>query len=257
MIAHRQGHGIWAAIVCCAALALAGCGADGTSSLHIPPPNPNPGPSVSGTVYAPNGQFAASERWWQWADVLRLMPAAFAALQGELPVTSEESVSLSKLDPAEAAHGDPETGQYLLAKGATDPADGTYLISSNQLADPQTDSQGGEIIVQVGSGETLTRAFVLPCTTGTDYCADINAANEAVVRLVLNRLLQAPAVQLTDFTADGLQKVCDYAQQALSAMGISGVSVGDCNDNAYEMLASNKTIHNMIDDACGAAAGTP
>jgi hypothetical protein len=251
MIAHRQAYGIWAAVVCCAALALAGCGADGTSSLHIPPANP--GPSVSGTVYAPNGHFAAAERWWQWADVLRLMPPAFAALKGQLPVTSEENVSLSKLDPVEAAHGHPERGQYLLANGTTDPAHGTYLISSNGLAD----SQASEIIVQVGSGETLTRAFVLPCTTSAGYCADIDAVNEAVVRLVLNRLLQAPAVQLSDFTGDGLQKVCDYARQALLAKGMSGVSVRDCNDNAYELLANNKTIHNMMDDACGAAAATP
>ena len=50
--------------------------------------------------------------------------------------------------------------------------------------------QAGQIIVQVGSGETLTRAFVFSCTTdaAVSCTADIDAVSEAVVRLVLDYL---------------------------------------------------------------------
>jgi len=254
MIAHGRGYIVLATVVCCAALALAGCGADGTSSVYIPPGNS--APSVSGTVYAPNGQFTAAERWPQWLDALRLTPRAYAALSGELAVTTEENVALSKLDAVEAAHGHPELGQYLLGQEPTDPADGTYLISAKDLAN----FQPCEIIVQVGSGGALTRAFILSCATGaTVSCvnADIDAVSETLVRLVMDRLTEAPPVQLSNFTRDGLQQMYNYAQQALLAQHVSGASVQEINDNAYQLLANNKTIHSIMDDVTGIPAATP
>lgn len=254
MIGHGRGYIVRAAVICCAALALAGCGADGTSSVYIPPDNP--APSVSGTVYAPNGQFAAAERWREWLDALRLTPRAYAALSGELAVTTEENVALSKLDAVEAAHGHPELGQYLLANGRTDPADGTYVISADELAN----FQPCEIIVQVGSGGTLTRAFILSCTTGaTVSCikADIDAASETLVRLVMDRLTEAPSVQLSDFTRDGLQQMDGYARSALNAQPVSGASVREINDNAYQLLANNKTMRSIMNDVTGIPAATP
>jgi hypothetical protein len=239
MIAHGGSHTIWAAIVCCAALALAGCGADGTSSLYRPPGNP--GPWVSGTVYAPNGQLAAAQRWWQWADAFRLAPLAYAALQSELPITTEENVSLSKLDAAEAAHGSTERA-LLLANGRTD-SDGTYLISNDELAG----FQAGLIIVQVGSNQTgtLTRAFVFSCATNaTVSCvADIDAASEGVVRLVLDYLGRTTAL-LTDFSNEDLRKI-DYAARTLAA-NISGASVAEINDNVYTRLAASPTLQNCL-----------
>ena len=212
MIAHGRGYIVRAAVICCAALALAGCGADGTSSVYIPPGDS--APSVSGTVYAPNGQFAAAERWPQWFDALWLMPRAYAALGSELPVITEQNVALSKLDPDQAAHGHPELGQYLLANGRTDPADGTYFISANELAN----FQPSEIIVQVGSGGALTRAFILSCTTSaTVSCtADIDAVSEAVVHLVLDYLARTTAL-LTDFSNEDLGKI-HYAARTLAGM---------------------------------------
>jgi hypothetical protein len=251
MILHGRGYIVRAAVVCCAALALVGCGADGTSSAYIPPQNP--APSVSGPVYAPNGQFAAVERWRQWLDALWLMPRAYAALGSETPVISEQNVALSKLDPDQAAHGHPELGQYLLGQEPTDPADGTYLISAKDLAN----FQPCEIIVQVGSGGALTRAFILSCTTSAPVSctADIDAVSEALVRLVMDRLTEAPPVLLSSFTRDGLQRMYDYAQQAL--LHVSGASVQEINDNAYQLLANNKTIHSIMDDVTGIPAATP
>ncbi|MGD0949488.1 MAG: hypothetical protein ABSA52_18930 [Candidatus Binatia bacterium] len=257
MIAHGRGYIVLATVVCCAALALAGCGADGTSSVYFPPGNS--APSVSGTVYAPNGEFAAAERWRQWLDALWLMPRAYAALGSEAPVITEQNVALSKLDADEAAHGHPELGQYLLANGPTDPANGTYFISADELANFQSGEDASEIIVQVGSGGTLTRAFILSCTAGaTVSCtnADIDAVSETLVRLVMDRLTEAPSVLLSNFTRDGLQQMYDYAQQALLAENVSGASVQEINDNAYQLLANNKTIHSIMDDVTGIPAAT-
>lgn len=258
MIAHGRGYVVRAAVICCAALALAGCGADGTSSVYIPPDNP--APSVSGTVYAPNGQFAAAERRPQWFDALWLMPRAYAALENETPVISEENVALSKLNPDQAAHGHPELGQYLLANGRTDPADGTYVISADELANFQSSDKSSEIIVQVGSGGALTRAFILSCATGASVScvnANIDAVSETLVRLVMDRLTEAPSVLLSNFTRDGLQRMYDYAQQALLVQHVSGASVREINDNAYQLLVNNKTMRSIMNDVTGIPAATP
>jgi hypothetical protein len=230
MIAHGRGYIVLAAVICCAALALAGCGADAHSSAYIPPQNPEP--SVSGTVYAPNDE------------------------GNEAPVATEQNVALSKLDADKAAHGHPEAGQVLLANGSTDPANGTYFISANELAN----FQSSEVIVQAGSGRALTRAFILSCTTGaTVSCvnADIDAVSEALVRLVMDRLTEAPPVLLSDFSRDGLQQMYDYARDALSNPPVSGASVSEINDNAYDRLANNKTIHSIMDEVTGVPVATP
>jgi hypothetical protein len=213
--------------------------------VYIPPGNP--APSASGTVYAPNGQFAAAERRWQWADALWLMPRAYAALESELPVTTEggENVSLSKLDPVEAAHGSTERA-LLLGNGRTD-SDGFYLISNDQLAS----FQAGEIIVQVGSGGMLTRAFVLSCTTnaGVSCTTDIDAVSEGVVHVVLDYLART-TTQLTDFTAADLGNIDCMAR--VLAGNISGTSVADINAKVYNRLAASQTMQNCLNrpDQC-------
>jgi hypothetical protein len=237
MIAHGQGRGIWAAVVCCAALALAGCGPDGTSQVYIPPGSPQP--SVSGTLYAPNGQFAAAEGWWRWADMLWSMPRAYAALQSESPISTEENVSLSKLDPVQAAHGSTDRA-LLLANGRTY-SDGTYFIPNDQLGS----FQAGEIIVQVGNGAMLSRAFVLSCTTsaGVSCTADIDAVSEGVVHVVLDYLGQTTA-QLGDFSKTDLENIACMAQ--VLAGNISGTSVADVNEKVYNRLAASQTMQGCL-----------
>jgi hypothetical protein len=252
MVAHGQGQGIWAAVVCSAALALAGCGADGTSSVYFPANNP--GPSVSGTVYTPcaDGQFvtsctggqSAAERWWQWAHVFWSMPRVYAALQSEFPVTSEENVSLSQLDPAQAAHGR-SSPALLLGNGSTR-SDGTYSISNDQLAS----FQAGQIIVQLGSDQagTLTRAFVISCTTDTTVSctADIDAVSEGVVHVVLDYVAgNTDHKQLSDFSKADLENI-DCMARVLTA-GISGTGgVADINENVYNRLIASPTMQNCL-----------
>jgi len=180
---------------------------------------------------------------------------AYATLGSETWVITEENVALCELDADQAARGHPELGQVLLANGSTDPANGTYSIYADELANFQSSEDASEIIVQVGSGGTLTRAFILSCTTGaTVSCtnADIDAVSEALVRLVMDRLTEAPVVLLSYFTPEGLQQMYNYAQQALK--NVSGASVQEINDNAYQLLANNKTIHSIMDEVTGVPA---
>lgn len=248
MIAHGQGHGIRAAVVCFAALALAGCGANGTSQVYSPPGNP--APSVSGTVYAPNGQFAAAERWWQWANALRLMPRAYASQGLMQHINSEESVSLSSVNPTAAAHGclpasaslcvDPIPG----GEGRTDPQTGTYRISNSTLTDVN-DTTSDRLLILVGGGDLLTRAFVFSCTTQpvVSCTANVDAWSEAVVRLVFDYLARTTA-QLSDFSNEDLGKI-DYAARILAG-NVSGTSVAEMNDNVYNWLAASPTMQNCL-----------
>ena len=217
MIAHGQGRGIWAAVVCSAALALAGCGADGTSSVYIPPANP--APLVSGTVYAPNGQH----------------------------INSEESVSLSRVNPTVAAHGCPPIGVSPCVDpipggdGRTDPHTGTYRISNSALAD----TNGDRLLILVGGGDLLSRAFVFSCTTQpvVSCTANVDAWSEAVVRLVFDHLARTTA-QLSDFSNENLGKI-DYVARVLAG-NVSGASVAEMNDNVYNWLAASPTMQNCL-----------
>ncbi len=244
----------WIAGACvAAAVALGGCGADGTSRAAISAAQK---PSVTGTVYAPNGQFAARARSWQWAHALTLVARA-DALQGMAGVTTPEEVSLSRLDPGVAAHGcPPQVGcAQLLASAYTD-SSGHYAISDDALANLDT----GRLIVHVGSDSLLTRAFVFSRT------ADIDATGEALVRLVLQRLTQTPPVPLDAFTADALQTLAMWAKiltqdlPGTAAVSLSagrtdcdGVSLGVAclNDIVFERLASSATMQNTMNDIVG------
>jgi hypothetical protein len=247
MVAHGQGQGIWAAVVCSAALVLAGCGNDGTSSVYVPPSNP--APSVSGTVYTPmeDGQFAAAERWWQWADAFWSMSRAYATSQSEFPVTSELNVSLSQLDTAQVAHGSSSPSK-LLGNGSTGP-DGTYSISSDQLASFQPDQIANQIIVQVGSSQagTLTRAFVISCTTSTPVSctADLDAVSEGVVHVVLDYVAgNMDHKQLSDFTQTDLESISCMA--GVLAGSITGANVAEINANVYNRLSTSQTMQNCL-----------
>jgi hypothetical protein len=247
MVAHGQGQGIWAAVVCSAALALAGCGADGTSSVVLPASNP--APSVSGTVYTPraDGEFAAAERWWQWADALWSMSRAYAGSQSEFPVTSKVNVSLSKLDPAQAAQGS-SSPSTPLGNGST-ASDGTYSIPSDQLASLQPDQIAWQIIVQVGSNQagTLTRAFVISCTTNTPVSctADLDAVSEGVVHVVLDYVAgNTDGKQLSDFSQTDLERISCMAEAL--AGSITGADVAAINTNVYNRLSTSQTMQNCL-----------
>ncbi len=242
MIGHGRGKRLWIASMCFAAAMLAGCGRDGTSTAAVGPTEPNTTPSISGTIYAPNGEFASASQLWRWADAIGLWPRAFA-LEGVLPITTEENISVSRLDPTAAAHGCPANVAcaQLIANGRSDPDTGEYVIASDALDDVGLHT--GRLIVQIGNGHLLTRAFVLSRTT------DIDACTEALVRLVLFRLTQAPAIQLDAFTDEGLQTLSRYAHGLTQT--ISADTVPDLNDAVYNRLSTSGTMQQQMDDVTG------
>src|SRR5262249_38179728 len=149
---------LWAALVVGSGLALAGCGSDGSAGIGVQTGPPTTAAAVQGTVFAPNGEFAAVGRWQWLIDQLQLVPRAYALLQDELmPVQTAQNVSLSQIDPTEAAHGSTDRAR-LLAQAQTD-ANGQFQILNSSLT--VLDDQS-HLIVQVGTvGSTRTRAFVV------------------------------------------------------------------------------------------------
>lgn len=230
----------WIVAAGLAALGLAGCGSDGTSSAVV---HGAQTPYVVGTVFAPDGEFAALTRQWQWSDALTLVARA-DALQGIAGVTTPQTVSLSRLDPVAAGHGCPPqiACAQLISSTRTD-SSGKYQISDQALGDLSAD----HLIVHVGDEPLLTRAFVFSQTT------DIDATSEALVRLVLLRLTQAPAVQLNVFTTNALQNLATQAQRLTQDM--VGDSVTDLNDKVYDRLTASGTMQKTMDDLTNGAAG--
>ena len=231
----------WTVVVCLAALGLAGCGSDGTSSAVVAGPEM---PSVAGTVIAPDGEFARLTPPWQWADALTLVGRA-DALQGVAGVSTPQTVSLSRLDPVAAGHGcaPQRPCLQLITSTRTDSA-GRFQISHGALGDLNAD----HLILHVGDEPLLTRAFVFSRT------ADINASSEAVVRLVLLRLTQAPPVQLNVFTNDALQTLADLADVLTAHLSATGSDVASFNEKVYDTLAVSGTMHKTMDELTSGAA---
>src|ERR1700746_1257430 len=106
MTTSGRARGKWIAgaalVTLCAGLfAVAGCGPDGVATVIVPPPaTPRPTPSptppvplVSGTVLAPNGQYAAAKPRQRWLDGLVITTAyasienpSVSAVGGDVPV---------------------------------------------------------------------------------------------------------------------------------------------------------------------------
>lgn len=74
MIGLGQRNRAWTAMVCFTALVLAGCGAEGTSSVYIPPAKNTP--VAASMRCAPNDQFAAADQWRRWPHEPSLPPCA-------------------------------------------------------------------------------------------------------------------------------------------------------------------------------------
>lgn len=231
-----------ALLTCLPLSVVTGCGNDGTSSIGIPEPPPQTEPAITGVILAPNGQFASADRWWRWPDRLRLVPPAYA-LQNVSPAEGVINVALSRVDYVDAADGRIDTA-HLLSQVRTE-GDGIYKI-----VDPVAKNVDDcRLMVAVGGGRSLTRAFVFSHTT------NIDAVSEAVVRVVLDRLTKAPPVQLCNFTSDGLMQIADQAW--IAAFTTTGDTVAEINQNAFERVAAFRGVKQAIDAATGVPVSEP
>ena len=229
----------------CLVLAAAGCGSDGTADTTL---RPTPRPivaAVTGTVFAPNGEFAAAGALQRWASTLCLWSPAYAqtCLSDLMPAGGTLNVALWQIDMIDAKDGKIDTPR-LVNQARTD-GDGLYKI-----VDSAADNLDlCRFMVVVGGNESLTRAFAIEHTT------DINAVTEAVVRVVLNRLTQTPPVQLCDFTNAALANILDKATAA--ACSAKGSTVAEINQSAYDHVRVNCGVVQAINDATGVPVPLP
>ncbi len=103
---YRRGA-MWVVAAGVAALtALAGCGADGSSSATLGSSAPQIKPAISGTVWVPPGaDFAAISGWRKWLETVFVAPRAYAEIPGEERIQTETWVTLDWLTAVDAADG--------------------------------------------------------------------------------------------------------------------------------------------------------
>ncbi len=237
-----------------ASLTLAGCGANGYSGLAVPTPQSDV-PRLAGVVLAPNGLLAKGGPTW-WPAAFGLVARAYAQ-PGVLPVGPNEVVTLSLVDKLDAADGQigntPGDAPRLIAHASTNP-DGTYEILDPSLSNVDQ----CRLMVYVGSDSdrTLTRAFVFNNQTDIDYMT------EAVVEVVLQRLTQAPSVELCDFTSAGLNDI--YEAVKVVAFSATGDTVAAINTDASALAEASCRVQRAVDQATSvpvnpspACVGTP
>ena len=219
-----------------------GCGTDGSSGVSFPPEPPPFEAEITGTVFAPNGEFAGLGSGWNWARHLSLTAPALA-LQGVAPAGGILNVALYQISLVDAKDGQINNPK-LLGQSRT-AGDGIYQIVDYSARDIDQ----CRLMVAVGVNETLTRAFVVSHST------NIDAVSESVVRIVLNRLTQAPPVQLCDFSTAGLTAILDAAAEA--AFPARGDSVATINLAACERVARNRDVRLAVEAASGVSLEAP
>lgn len=229
--------------VCAAAWTIAGCGNDQNANVTLPGQQPVILPAVTGTVFAPNGEFAAISPWRKWLAELVLIPRAYAGIAIEEPVASEQEVSLSSVSNADAAHA---VNGYIQSSTLIGVARNDLVGRFKIVMDPPLDINASHLMVAVGAASPeplLTRGFVFQQNT------DLDAVSEALVRLVLKRLTQAPAIQLSDFTNDQLAQIYAEVEQASRRAGADGTpidTVAQINNEAYRLAANDNGVQAAI-----------
>jgi hypothetical protein len=246
MIGLGRWRQIWTGTACLAALALAGCGSTGTAGVVQTSPPPMSVTEVQGVVLAPDGMVAAAG--WHWMDRLSLASRAFALLQDVMPVQSGVDVSLSRVDGAAFARGttDCQGGNVncpqLLAQASTDDT-GLFQIADPAVAHLENDCR---LMVQVGSGDTLTRAFVLTRSNN-----NIDPATEAVVRVMLLAVNQTCAQFCDDISVDELKNISDEVRTV--AYSAFGTDVAQINQSAYDLVLADLARNGRVKLAINAA----
>jgi hypothetical protein len=226
------------------AVSVAGCGSDGTITVQEQPMQPGSTASITGTVFAPHGEIASRGNW-EWLNPLNLVSKAYAVINPNvMPVGPGALVTFTHIDSVDAADGRIDSPR-LIAQGLTN-VDGQFIINAREADDVDACRR----MVAVGGGEQLTRAFV------TSAITNIDVGSEATVRVVLNRLTQAPPAQLCDFTTTDLIRLLDIVSNA--SYTATGRTVAEINQNAYELAVTNPCVQDAVQKATGSDNdGTP
>jgi hypothetical protein len=230
----RFGGG--ALVVALLLLGTLSCGNNGDVSVTVPnQPEPQIG-AIQGTVFAPNGQVASNHPWLQRLNPLDLLPAAYAALNPNvIPVGPGVLVAFTRLSEVDAADGSIDS-PVLIEQGLTN-RDGIYRILDHAADNVDV----CRLMVAVGGGELLMRSFV------TTTVADIDVASEATVRVVLNRLTQAPPAHLCDFSTEELIQLQNIVANA--TFTANGTDVSEINRDAYALARDNICVQDALQKA--------
>lgn len=245
--------GVWMTAVAIAGW-LAGCGSDGTSKIIPGEPLPQLEGKLTGVVQAPFGVYAKADELpghpfrpfslprlasarpaWSPLDLFGTPAFAYPGLHTE-PVGIGVLVSLSEVNESDAADGVIST-PLPIAQNARTNADGIYAIVNDAI----DRIESCRLMVSIGNARNgdLSRAFIYAENT------DVDPTSEAVVRAILNRLTQAPAVQLCDFSREGLKYITEKAIPV--AYPAQGATVEEINNDAYRMVSRSCSVLDAID----------
>lgn len=228
------------------AIGAAGCGSDGSSGIDLgcgpvedgaPIPEsclPEQVAKITGIVFAPGGVYADSQKAG-WFASLSLISKAFAGFSFLEPVGIGVEVNLSEVTEQDAADGSIDSPMPIADFAHTN-ADGVYEILNR--AGEQIERC--RMLLSVGSAGTgdLSRALV------HSNQVNIDAASEAVVRLVLRRIHQTD-LQLCDFSEEGLRAIVAAAETAASQA--TGSNVQAANDYAFERVSRSCAVLELIE----------
>lgn len=250
MTGSGRAIGRWMVAACAAVLALLtipGCGHSGDAGLTLPRTPKQDVPALTGVVEEPNGELAKADQRW-WPSTLQLLPRAYAQAQNVFPVPDGIPVILSLVDYVDASDGMiGNTGGHapqFIAQTLTDP-DGNYEILDQAISNVDV----SRLMVSVGSGPQLTRAFVYNTLTNIDY------RSEALIEVVLQRLTRTPPVQLFNFTSAGLQNIFNAVDGATATA--TGSNVRELNSSAVILAMENPCVLDAIDRATGVPVNPP
>lgn len=184
----------------------------------------DPAGHVGGVVSAPNGELARSAPggWMRWLADIAAPPAR--AVVGIEPVGAGVEVRLALVDTTGAVFQE-------LAASATD-ANGTFRFALASNEDP-----GSSLVLRVGDGPTLMRAFVY----GENV--DIDSVSEAALRLVLHS-----GHALANFSAEELEEIHAAVASATADVG-AGSSVAETNGKVEQRAADDAAVTTLVEAA--------
>lgn len=211
-------------VLLCAAL-MAGCGGDASSGVGIPPPPPPAGPVVNGTVRLPNGRLALSRSLMERFAALVVEEAEALTATNVRPVGRNVGVQLSQRrgDGAVQTFGTSFTNDQ-----------GQFLIDLPSGSSEDT----CRFILSVGSGQTLTRAFVY---SATDPII-VDFASETAVALILGQVQQG--ADLCEFSSGEIRQLVSSIR--VLPGDVTGADVFATNRNALLAAANDPGIQDEL-----------
>jgi hypothetical protein len=215
----------------------AGCGGSASSDVTVPKPPPPAGPVVSGTVSLPNGKLALLDRSIMERFAALVIEKAEALVATNVkPVARNVAVLLSLQRP----DGNLQTFDTFYTNDQ-----GGYILTLPSGTSEDT----CRFVVSVGSGETLTRAFVF----STVKPINIDYVSETAVGLIMDQVNQG--ADLCEFSVGEIEQLGTMIRNLPGI--VTGADVFETNRNALVAAASDPDIEAFVQAAGGVPTPVP